>query len=190
MSVIEVSVINKKEFNKNQKQKDKEKDKEKEKETSNLLEEVNLCKIEEKIDTDGPIEKDNEVYFFLALACFIFIIYRLTKLNPDNLNNLNKSFICVMETNETINNFENRYKHLYPTLNLSNEYPHIWEVMDARILYIHESNLTNRYINHVRKINHEEEENFKKELYRSVLTNQIFDEKRENYIDTIKFIEL
>ena len=205
MSVIEVSDINKEESNDNQIQKDKEKDngkekdkekdkdKDKEKETSNLLEEASLCKIEKKIDIDCPIEKDNEVYFFVALACFIFIIFRLTKLklNPDNPNILNKSFIYVMETNETINNFENRYKHLYPTLNLSNEYPpHIWEVMDARILYIHESNLTNRYITHVRKINFEEEENFKKELYKFLRTNQTFEEKRDNYIDTIKFIEV
>jgi glycosyltransferase involved in cell wall biosynthesis len=188
MSVIDVSDINKEDFNhdKNEDQKDKEK------ETSNLLDKFSQNANEEKIETYCVIEKDNEIFFFVALVCFVFIIYTLTKLklNPNDPNNLNRSFIYVVETNETIKNLENRYKHLYPTLNLTNQYPHISEVMDARILYIHESNITNNYIHHIRSIDYLEEEDYEQKLYDLVSTNLAFNENRSNYIDTNKFMDL
>jgi glycosyltransferase involved in cell wall biosynthesis len=195
MSVIDVSDINKEDFNqdKNEDQKDKEdKEKDKEKETSNLLDKFSRYAKEKKIEAYCLMEKDNEIYFFVVLACFVFIIYTLTKskLNPNDRYNLNKSFIYIVETNETINNFENRYKHLYPTLNLTNQTPHISEVMDARILYIHESNITNDYLRHIRSIDYSEEEKFEQILYNQVSTNHKFDENRTNYINTSKFTDL
>ena len=156
MSNIDVSDINQ-ENNKNLKD-DKQKgpkDKDKEKETSNLLDKnSNLGQLRMNNFQNG-----NELFYFLLLAVFIFIIFSLTKLKPRHkrMNNgfLEENIYHEIESNETINSFENRYRKFYPslTLELKNEFPALSDVFSGRILYIDNGNITNRYIKHIRPIN-------------------------------------
>ena len=193
MSIINVSDINKEEFHQKKNEKQKDKDKDKEKETSNLLEENQLPKNEFNKESFCQIEKNNEIFYFLVLAGFIFIIYYITRVKQNyiNKNDYQNPFIHIIETNDTINNFENRYKHLYPTLTLKKEYTSLPEIMNAKILYIHETNLTNRYLRHVRPVVEDiEEEKYQHILYDHVIPNDTFDEKRENLYTIDRFMDL
>ena len=190
---IDVSDINQ-ENNKNLKD-DKQKgpkDKDKEKETSNLLDKnSNLGQLRMNNFQNG-----NELFYFLLLAVFIFIIFSLTKLKPRHkrMNNgfLEENIYHEIESNETINSFENRYRKFYPslTLELKNEFPALSDVFSGRILYIDNGNITNRYIKHIRPINEQEEEKYKPEYFKYMKPDDTFSEKRKNMVKTDKFIEL
>lgn len=191
MSNIDVSNINK-ETIKNRKE-DKQKDKEKE--TSNLLDKNNNIGIE-NIPNYANLEKDYEIFYFLILAVFIFTVYSLTKLKPTNRgihsDLLENNFYHEIESNETINSFENRYRKLYPTLTLElkNEFPALSDVFKGRILYVIDGNLTNKYVKHVRPIDEHEEEIYRPEYYKNKEPNDTFSEQRKDLVNTEKFIEL
>ena len=196
MSNIDISDINQ-ENNKNLKD-DKQKgpkDKDKEKETSNLLDKnSNLGQIQ--MNNCANFQNGNELFYFLLLAVFIFIIFSLTKLKPRHkgMNNgfLEENIYHEIESNETINSFENRYRKLYPslTLELKNEFPALSDIFSGRILYIDNGNLTNKYIKHVRPINEHEEEKYQQEYYKYMKPNDTFSEERSNMVKTDKFIEM
>ena len=200
MSSIEVSDISKEDFKKRQ-EKQKDKDKDKEKETSNLLDETQLLKGDKKIiEPYSQLQKDNELFYFLLLAAFIFLIYCLTKMKEKNNpppvgidpNLIQNSFVHGIESTDVINNFENRYKNLYPTLTLEliNDFPTLNEIFNGRILYINDRNLTNKYIRHVREIEDKEEEKFQRELYKDLVPNDTFNENRENLYSSNNFIDI
>jgi glycosyltransferase involved in cell wall biosynthesis len=196
MSNIDVSDINQETIKnlKDETQKE-QKDKDKEKETSNLLDKNNnLAPVQ--MNTCVNFQKDNELFYFLLLAAFIFTVYSLTKIKPPSqgMNNgfLENNVYHEIESNETINSFENRYRKLYPslTLELKNEFPALSDVFSGRILYIDNGNLTNKYIKHVRPINEHEEEKYQQEYYKYMKPNDTFSEERSNLVKTDKFIEL
>ena len=196
MSNIDVSDINQESIKnlKDETQKE-QKDKDKEKETSNLLDKNNnLGPVQ--MNTCVNFQKDNELFYFLLLAAFIFTVYSITKIKPTyrGMNNdfLENNIYHEIESNETINSFENRYRKLYPslTLELKNEFPALSDVFSGRILYIDNGNLTNKYIKHIRPINEHEEEKYHTEYYKNMKPNDTFSEERKNMAKTDKFIEL
>ena len=204
MSNIDVSDISKEDFKERKeppkdKDKGKDKDKDKDKENSNLLEETDLLKGGKKlIDPYSELQKDNEAFFFVLLAGFIFLIYVLTKIkekknpppsgeDPDSIQNV---FLHGIESTDVINSFENRFKNLYPslTLELINDFPTLNEIFNGRILYINDRNITNKYIRHVKPYEDKEEEKYQKELYPNLIPNDNFNENRGDFYSTSLFI--
>jgi hypothetical protein len=197
MSNIDVSNINKESIK--HKNEDKEKEKDKEKETSNLLDDNQI----QKRNQDRPfinLEKDNELFCFMLLTAFIFVIYILTRLkhDPRAVNQImgekiiENSFYHEIESTDLINSFENRYRNIYPeiTLELINEFPTLEQIFSHRILYIKDRNLTVKYLKHVRPIEDKEEEQFRPPLYKDLIPKDNFSETRENFINTEKFIDI
>ena len=197
MSNIDMSNINKESIK--HKSEDKEKEKDKEKETSNLLDDNQI----QKRNQDRPfinLEKDNELFCFMLLTAFIFVIYILTRLkhDPRTVNQImgekiiENSFYHEIESTDLINSFENRYRNIYPeiTLELINEFPTLEQIFSHRILYIKDRNLTVKYIKHVRPIEDKEEEQFRPPLYKDLVPKDNFSETRENFINTEKFIDI
>ena len=83
----------------------KEKGKDKEKETSNLLEEDLNILNEAKNNTQRNIN-NNELFYFIILAIFVFIVSRLVQIKvptPEQDVFLDEPFIHGIESNETIN---------------------------------------------------------------------------------------
>ena len=176
---------------------DKDKDKDKEKETSNLLD--NLDKIaEENEDFPERISNENELFCFLFLGSFLFIMYSLAKLKskrPTDIHDNNSElpfYEYGIESNETIKNFDNRFRRLYPdyTLELRNSFPSKEDTFTRRLLYVNDGNLTNRYVKHMRPVNETLEEPYEVELYKGLIPNDTFSENRRNFIKTKNYIEI
>ena len=203
MSSIDVSDISKEDFKERKepnKENEKDKDKDKEKETTNLLDETQFLKGEKKIlDPYSQLQKDNEAFFFLLLAGFIFLVYYLTKIkvknNPlptgDNPDSIQYVFTHGIESTDLINSFENRFKNIYPatTLELINDFPTLNEIFNSKIIYIYDRNITNKYIKHVKPFEDKEEEQYQKELYPELRLKDKFDENREGFYSTSLFID-
>ena len=172
----------------------KEKGKDKEKETSNLLEEDQNILNESKNNNQRNIN-NNELFYFIILAIFVFIVSRLVQIKvptPEQDVFLDEPWIHGIESNETINSFENRYRRNFPklTLELINDFPTLTELFNARVLYIFDKNLTNKYIHHIRDLDGVDESPYQKPLYKNLVPNETFSENRANYINTEKFVDL
>ena len=174
-----------------------DKDKDKEKETSNLLD--NREKISgETSDIPDRLGNENELYCFLLLGSFLFIVYSLAKLKSKTPLNIHENIIDQtfyeygIESNETIKNFDNRFKRLYPdyTLELRNAFPTKEDTFTRRLLYVNGENLTNRYVKHMRPVNETLEQPYEEELYKNLIPNDTFSEDRQNFIKTKNYIEI
>ena len=174
-----------------------DKDKDKEKETSNLLD--NREKISgETSDIPDRLGNENELYCFLLLGSFLFIVYSLAKLKSKKPLNIHEDIIDQtfyeygIESNETIKNFDNRFKRLYPdyTLELRNAFPTKEDTFTRRLLYVNGENLTNRYVKHMRPVNETLEQPYEQELYKDLIPNDTFSEDRQNFIKTKNYIEI
>ena len=174
-----------------------DKDKDKEKETSNLLDNRDRTSGENQ-DISDRLGNENELYCFLLLGSFLFILYSLAKLksktppgiHPNILNEVTIEY--GIESNETIKNFDNRFKRLYPdyTLELRNAFPTKEDTFTRRLLYVNDGNLTNRYVKHMRPVNETLEQAYEVELYKNVVPNDTFSENRQNFIKTKNYIEI
>ena len=170
-------------------------DVQKEKETSNLLDEQKILNDSQRSLVN--IEKDQELFFYILLTIFAIVLLILLRLKDEKKYIINKNitenlFYHVIESTEPINNFDNRYKNIYPslTLELKNEFPTLEEIFKGRVLYINDRDLTNKYIKHVRPIDEKQEELYRYQYYKNLKPNDVLDGVRKNLIDTPKFIEI
>ena len=172
-----------------------DKDKDKEKETSNLLDDKSSGENSEIPDRLG---NESELYCFLLLGSFLFILYSLAKLKSKTQPGIHKDILDEpvyhygIESNETIKNFENRFRRLYPdyTLELRNAFPTKEDTFTRRLLYVNDGNLTNRYVKHMRPVNETLEQPYEVELYKDLIPNETFSENRQNFIKTQNYIEI
>ena len=86
----------------------------------------------------------------------------------------------------------NNFKNILPKTNLSytDSIPSLEEIFSSRELYINANNLTNDYINYIRKINQTEEDIYSQKLYPNLEFNELFKITRDDQYDVIDYYNL
>ena len=143
---------------------------------------------------DTENNKNNEMYYFLLLSVFIIMIYRLVKVHkePIRIGILQDGVWKDVNSPDVINHFDSRFNDILPKISLQDKkgYPKLKEVLNSRVLYVYDRNITSRYIRQVRQIEGQNESLYEQELYKDLKPNDIFSEEREGFIKTPQFIDL
>ena len=143
---------------------------------------------------DTESNKNNEMYYFLLLSVFIIMIYRLVKVHkePIRIGILQDGVWKDVNSPDVINHFDSRFNDILPKISLQDKkgYPKLKEVLNSRVLYVYDRNITSRYIRQVRQIEGQNESLYEQELYKDLKPNDIFSEEREGFIKTPQFIDL
>ena len=143
---------------------------------------------------DTENNKNNEMYYFLLLSVFIIMIYRLVKVHkePIRIGILQDGVWKDVNDPEVIKHFDSRFNDILPKITLDDKkgYPKLKEVLNSRVLYVYDRNITSRYIRQVRQIEGQDESLYEQELFKDLKPNDTFSEEREGFIKTDKFIEL
>jgi len=143
---------------------------------------------------DTENNKNNEMYYFLLLSVFIIMIYRLVKVHkePIRIGILQDGVWKDVNSPDVINHFDSRFNDILPKISLQDKkgYPKLKEVLNSRVLYVYDRNITSRYIRQVRQIEGQNESLYEQELYKDLKPNETFSEEREGFIKTPQFIDL
>jgi len=143
---------------------------------------------------DTESNKNNEMYYFLLLSVFIIMIYRLVKVHkePIRIGILQDGVWKDVNSPDVINHFDSRFNDILPKISLQDKkgYPKLKEVLNSRVLYVYDRNITSRYIRQVRQIEGQNESLYEQELYKDLKPNETFSEEREGFIKTPQFIDL
>ena len=143
---------------------------------------------------DNENNKNNEMYYFLLLSIFIIMIYRLVKVHkePIRIGILQDGVWKDVNSPDVINHFDSRFNDILPKITLEDKkgYPKLKEVLNSRVLYIYDRNITSRYIRQVRQIEGQDESLYEQQLYKDYKPSDTFSEEREGFIKTDKFIEI
>ena len=194
MSNSNISNINKETI----KLKKEEKQKDKDKESENLLDDnKNINKEKNKYCN---IEDNHERIYFLLLGAFMVTLYLITKFKPDTHGVhqiidgkiIDNKYFEEPESSDRLNFYDSRFKDLYPYISLDpkKEINSLSQLVNGRVLYIREANLTGRYLRHIRPFGEHEEEKFKPQLYKNLVPNDTFSENRQNLYKSEDFINL
>ena len=114
----------------------------------------------------------------------IFIYFILTNSKKETpTNNISDIYISPINNN---------FSDLLPRINLSDNksIPTLKEILNSRVLYINDNNLTNEYIRFIRPINESEEEIYKQRLYPDLEFNELFTITRNDQYDVKDFHDL
>ena len=122
------------------------------------------------------------------------MIYRLVKVHkePIRIGILQDGIWKDVNDPEVIKHFDSRFNDILPKITLDDKkgYPKLKEVLNSRVLYVYDRNITSRCIRQVRQIERQDESPYEQELFKDLKPNDTFSEKHEDFIKTDKFIEL
>ena len=112
------------------------------------------------------IKLDGSYIFKLCIISLLFILFN----NIQNSKIPNDKKIEMIKENirpEFIPKIPLEFSNILPRTNLnnSNKIPTLNEIFNSRELYISTNNITNKYINYIRRINKSEEKIYKKKLF-------------------------
>ena len=130
---------------------------------------------------------------FFKLCKLIIILMNLLFFQNYNILKNKKMKKIMKNINPKFSKISNiEFSDILPRIKLNdiNKIPSLYEIFHSRELYIGTNNITNKYINYIRRINESEEEIYKKSLFPGLRINESLLMNRKGQYDVIDYFNL